>query len=43
MKLNNLNYPYPILVKGSNDYNDCYFNILLEESPYEKMIKLLLI
>lgn len=42
MKLNNLNYPYPILVKGSNDYNDCYFNILLEESPYEEDDKIVI-
>lgn len=35
MKLNNQNYPYPILVNGSTDYIDCHFKIIMEEEPKE--------
>ena len=36
MKLNDKNYPYPILVAGSDDYYDCSFNIEIVDGPREE-------
>lgn len=36
MKLNDKNYPYPILVAGSDDYFDCSFNIEIIDGPREE-------
>ena len=36
MKLNDKNYPYPILVTGSDDYCDCSFNIEIVDGPREE-------
>lgn len=36
MKLNDKNYPYPILVAGSDDYCDCSFNIEIVDGPREE-------
>lgn len=35
MKLNDKNYPYPILVAGSDDYCNCSFNIEIVDEPKE--------
>lgn len=36
MKLNDKNYPYPILIFGGDDYVDCYFNIEIVDGPKEE-------